>query len=163
MAEFIRYNNWANQLVLTACQALSDEQLNASIPGAYGTVRGTLEHIFRAEAGYVRSLTGDRPEPAFDWEDKPSLPELQIFAAQVGNALLETVERIPATKLIIGNWQGQEFRYTAMILYIQIVNHGIEHRTNITTLLNQWGQNPPDVAGWGYLIANQTRFDPEAN
>ncbi len=47
--EFILYNNWANRQVLQACQKLSEDQLAATIPGAYGTIRATLEHIIRGE------------------------------------------------------------------------------------------------------------------
>jgi uncharacterized damage-inducible protein DinB len=43
--EFILYNNWANGQVLQACQNLSEDQLAAMIPGAYGTICDTLEHI----------------------------------------------------------------------------------------------------------------------
>ena len=48
--EFILYNNWANEQVLLACQNLSEEQLAALIPGAYGTIHDTLGHIIRGEA-----------------------------------------------------------------------------------------------------------------
>jgi uncharacterized damage-inducible protein DinB len=44
-------------------------------------------------------------------------------------------------------------------VYIQIINHGVEHRTNITTMLNQGLQKPPGVDGWGYLEAYPNRFD----
>jgi uncharacterized damage-inducible protein DinB len=61
--ELIRYNNWANAQILAACQKLAADQLAAAAPGAYGTIRDTLEHIIRAEADYVGRLTGDRPQP----------------------------------------------------------------------------------------------------
>ncbi len=64
--EFILYNNWANQQVLLACQKLSEEQLAAVIPGAYGTIRDTLEHIIRSEGYYLSLLTGSRPQPLFN-------------------------------------------------------------------------------------------------
>ena len=54
--EFIRYNNWANQQVLQACQNLSEDQLERMIPGAYGTIRGTLEHIVQGETFYLGLL-----------------------------------------------------------------------------------------------------------
>ena len=34
LAEFIRYNSWANHQVLQACQNLSEDQLNTAAPGA---------------------------------------------------------------------------------------------------------------------------------
>jgi uncharacterized damage-inducible protein DinB len=67
MAEFIRYNNWANQQVLEACQKLTEDQLAATMPGAYGSIRDTLEHIIEGEAFYVGLLTGNRPQPPFRW------------------------------------------------------------------------------------------------
>jgi uncharacterized damage-inducible protein DinB len=72
ISEFIRYNNWVNQRVLESCQKLSEEQLATVMPGAYGTIRDTLEHIIRAEAGYARLLTGERPQPSFIWKNRPT-------------------------------------------------------------------------------------------
>jgi uncharacterized damage-inducible protein DinB len=57
LMEFILYNNWANQQVLEACQKLNENQLAATMPGAYGTLRATLEHIVEGEAYYVALLT----------------------------------------------------------------------------------------------------------
>ena len=48
LLEFIRYNTWANQQVLAACGSLSESQLDAPVPGAYGTVRDTFRHMLGA-------------------------------------------------------------------------------------------------------------------
>jgi uncharacterized damage-inducible protein DinB len=93
MTEFILYNNWANQQVLQACQNLSEEQLAAVIPGAYGTIRATLEHIIQGETFYVQLLAGSCPPPLFKWEDQPSLAEMTAYAAQVGTLLLDLAQR----------------------------------------------------------------------
>jgi uncharacterized damage-inducible protein DinB len=157
--EFIRYNNWANQQVLKACQSLSESQLATPMPGAYGTIRDTLEHIIRGEAGYVRLLRGIQPQPYFNWEDRPGLTEMTDFAAQVGKALIDAAQRISQTDPVEQEWQGKQVRYQARAVFIQIINHGIEHRTNITTVLNQGLQTPPDVDGWGYLWTHLDRFE----
>lgn len=159
ITEFIRYNNWANEQILEICAKLNDEQLNAPIPGGYGSIRDTLEHTIRAEAGYVMLLTGSRPQPAFKWEDKPGLTEMTAYAKQVGEAVIEAVSRIAPTDMVQQEWQGKTLHYRAMAVLIQIVNHGVEHRTNITTALNQIGQSLPGVDGWGYLWANPEQFD----
>jgi uncharacterized damage-inducible protein DinB len=159
--EFIRYNNWANRQVLAACQKLSEAELAAPIPGAYGTLRETLEHIIRAEASYVGRLTGKRPQPPFKWEDGPGLVEMTAFAAQVGDALEEMARRVPPEQFVYEEDEGEKFRYQALAIFIQIINHGVEHRTNITTVLNQAGQSPPEVDGWGYLWEHKDRFRME--
>ena len=157
--EFILYNNWANQQVLQACQKLSEAQLAALIPGAYGTIRDTLEHIIRGETHYLRLLTGTCPPPLFNWEARPGLADMTAYAAQVGAALVEMAQRTRPTDQVVEEFEGKQFHYQALAVFIQIINHGIEHRTNITTILNQGPQKPPDVDGWGYLNAHSDRFE----
>jgi hypothetical protein len=87
--------------VLQACQNLSEDQLAAMIPSAYGTIRDTLGHIIRAEAHYLRLLTGSCPQPLFKWEDRPSLAEMTAYAAQVGEALVDMAQRTLPTYQVV--------------------------------------------------------------
>lgn len=159
LVEFIRYNNWANAQVLAACQKLDAGQLAAAAPGAYGTIRDTLSHIIRAEADYIGRMSGDRPQPPFRWEDQPTVGELAAFANQVAAALLETVQRIPPAHMVHEEEDGLTIDYRARHLFMQAINHGIEHRTNITTILAGLGIATPEIDGWGYLFAHPDRFD----
>lgn len=161
LVEFIRYNNWANQQVLAACKNLSESQLTGMMPGAYGSIRDTLRHILRAEADYINRMTGTRPQPPFKWEDGPSVAEMAAFAAQVGEALMETVQRVRPTDPVYEEEDGQKIHYQARFLFIQLIDHGIEHRTNITTILNSRQQSPPEVDGWAYLSAHPDRFEAD--
>ena len=163
LVELMRYNNWANQTVLAACEGLDEALLARPIAGAYGSIRDTLAHIVRAESWYVSLLTGKRPPAPFDWKDGPGVAEIKAFALEVGEALMDAVQRV-APDMPVVEVDGEEtWRYPATVVYIQIINHGIEHRTNITTILNQEGLNPPHVAGWGYMEAHQARFEAEAD
>ena len=157
--ELICYNNWANQQVLEACQKLSEDQLAATMPGAYGAIRDTLEHIIRAEADYVGRLTGNHLQPGFKWKNQATLADLSAFADEVAGALLDTARRVPPTYLVHEEEDGNTLDYLALALFIQIINHGIEHRTNITTTLTSLGLSAPEVDGWGYLWSHQERFE----
>jgi len=159
LVELIRYNNWANAQVFAACQKLAADQLAAAAPGAYGTIRDTLEHIIRAEASYVGRLTSDRPQPSFRWEDQPALDDIFAFAGQVAGALLDAIQRIPPTHIVHEEEDGSTVDYQARALFIQVINHGIEHRTNITTILSGLGLPAPEVDGWGYLWSHPDRFE----
>jgi uncharacterized damage-inducible protein DinB len=159
LVELIRYNNWANAQVLAACQNLAADQLAAAAPGAYGTIRDTLGHILRAEADYVGRLTGHRPQPSFEWADQPALADVSLFAGQVAGALLDAVQRIPPTHIVHEEEDGNTLDYQARALFIQVVNHGVEHRTNITTILSSLGLPAPEIDGWGYLFSHPDRFD----
>lgn len=163
LAELIRYNNWANQQVLEACQELDEEQLAATMPGSYGAVRDTLEHIIRGEAFYVSLLTGRRPPPPFRWEDGPSIADMRAYAAEVGRALVEAIEQVRPADRVSEEDDGHQYHYQALAVFIQIINHGVEHRTNVTTILSAEGHTPPDVDGWGYLSAFPERFAYEVS
>ncbi|MEZ4571744.1 MAG: DinB family protein [Thermomicrobiales bacterium] len=40
-----RYNTWATRGIISACRNLTDEQLDATAVGAYGSIIDTLRHI----------------------------------------------------------------------------------------------------------------------
>jgi uncharacterized damage-inducible protein DinB len=161
LTELIRFNNWANQQLLAACQGLSESELDTTMPGAYGSIRQTLRHIIRAETYYVRRLTGKPPDPPpFQWDAKPSVAEIKAYAAQVGEALVDVANRVGLTDRVDDDDnEGKPVQYHALAVFIQIVEHGIEHRTNITTILNTGLAPAPDLQGWGYLDAHPERFD----
>jgi uncharacterized damage-inducible protein DinB len=159
LLELIRYNNWANAQVLAACQKLTPDQLAATAPGAYGTIHRTLGHIIHAEADYVGRITGERPQPPFRWEDGHAVADLSAFAVQVAVALLDAAQCIAPTHLVHEEEDGKFIDYQARHLFMQAINHGIEHRTNITTILSGLGLPTPEVDGWGYLFSHPDQFE----
>ncbi len=161
LLEFIQYNNWANQRLLRACEELDEAHLDLDCPGAYGTIRDILAHIIRGESWYLQLLTDTRPQPPFAWDAPPTLAQMRDYAAEVGAALAQAAQRIPVDAHIQEPDDGVVHHFRAMPLYIQLINHGIEHRTNITTVLNQQGLKPPGLDGWAYLNAAWDRFGLE--
>jgi uncharacterized damage-inducible protein DinB len=154
IVEFIRYNNWANTQIFAICQTLSADQLAAAAPGAYGTIRDTLRHLVHAEADYVARLNG-KP---FKWEDQPNLAGLAAVAGQAAAGLLEAVQRIPPTHMVHEEEGSLTLDYQARVLFMQAIEHGIEHRTNITTILNGLGIPSPELYLWGYMWTQQEEF-----
>jgi uncharacterized damage-inducible protein DinB len=159
LIELIRYNNWANAQILAVCQELTDEQLAATVPGTYGSIHETLGHMIYAEADYISRLTGESPQPPFRWQDGPSVAKIFAFSSQVAKALLDAVRRIPSTYIVHEEEDGNFIDYQARLLFIQTINHGIEHRTNVTTILSSLGLPAPEVDGWGYLMSHPEKFE----
>jgi uncharacterized damage-inducible protein DinB len=161
LVEFIRYNTWANLRLLEACETLSPEQLAASAPGTYGTIARTLEHLVDSEAFYYKLLTGQTLPPPFRWEDNPAVPAIRAYYDQVGQAFIEAAARANPAGVLHQKWQGGSAAYKALALLIPIVNHGVEHRTNVTTILTGLGATPPELDGWSYMWANRDRLGAE--
>jgi uncharacterized damage-inducible protein DinB len=158
LVELIRYNNWANAQVFAACLKLTPEQLSASVPGVYGSIRDTMEHIIRAEADYIGRLTGNGPRPSFSWKAQAPLADVVAFASTVAGALLDAIQRVPPDHNVHEEEDGNTIDYQARLLFIQAIDHGIEHRTNITTILSGLGQPALEVDGWGYLFSHPEQF-----
>ncbi|OFW64816.1 MAG: hypothetical protein A2135_07045 [Actinobacteria bacterium RBG_16_67_15] len=56
ITDLYRQNEWANLETLRICRGLSDEQLDSTAVGTYGSIRATLQHIVGAETGYAFRL-----------------------------------------------------------------------------------------------------------
>src|SRR5215510_10862732 len=97
LAAFFRYNLWATQALLDACEPLSDAQLDATADGVYGSVRAILIHLLSAEEGYAGHVSGQTPTPRLQESAPfPGFDELRRRADQSGQALLGVAERATA-------------------------------------------------------------------
>lgn len=158
MIELFQYNHWANQELLGICIRLSDEIITASIPGSYGSIRDTIAHILKAEISFLKRIHEVYPEADFNWEDNPSLFQMMTYEASLNKALLDTLQRVPAIQNVHEEGDGWTFDYQARLIFMSVVYHGIAHRTDITTVLNNKGINLPELDVWGYQSAYPERF-----
>lgn len=149
--DLFRHNTWANLKLLTACEALGEEPLNANIPGTYGSIRDTLRHIVRAEVSYVARVTGRLPgEPPKEGE-QPTIDALKHDAQWCGEQLLQMAQNASRSDIVRQTRQGQHLQYKLTGLLTQAINHSTEHRAQVATILTQQGVEPPDMSGWAYM------------
>jgi uncharacterized damage-inducible protein DinB len=158
MLEFFQYNHWANQELMGICSNLSAEIVTASMPGSYGSIQDTFAHILKAEISFLKRINGTYPEPGFQWEEEPNLSQLLAYETVLSEALLETLQRVPATRNVHEESNGWTFDYQARLIFMSVVYHGIAHRTDITTVLNGKGLSLPELDVWGYQAAYPERF-----
>jgi uncharacterized damage-inducible protein DinB len=94
LADFFKYNLWANLRLLDACAHLSDAQLDATTRGTFGSVRQTLIHIFAGEEGYVQRFTGKLPTLRLqELTTFAGFDELRRRAKMSGEALIAIAEQ----------------------------------------------------------------------
>jgi len=154
IADFFKYNLWANLQMLDACANLDDAQLDASSEGTFGSVRETLVHIIGAEEGYVHRFTGQRPEPALHEDDLfPGFDELRRRARHTGEGLIAIAEQFDAGQVLHLPYQGQIYDVPGILVLVQAINHGVDHRSQVATILSQQGVTPPELDGWSYYLA----------
>jgi uncharacterized damage-inducible protein DinB len=89
LADFFRYNLWANQTLLDCCEPLTETQLDATAAGVYGSARAILLHLFGSEETYAGRVGGPAPGPRLMESDAfPGFEELRRRAEQSGQALI---------------------------------------------------------------------------
>ena len=90
LTTLFRHNRWANVRILERCAGLTDEQLDATIAGTYGSIRDTLQHIVTAERS--GTFHGSAPvSPIVVPEDAPplTLAEMTESVRTSGSGLIE--------------------------------------------------------------------------
>lgn len=141
-----RYNTWATRELLTLSRELSQEQLDATAVGAYGSIIDTLRHIIWGDAWDCVRLTGEQPSWDYRAEDAPDLDELSRRVDELEDyweSFLETP--VDAERTFLIPWHDGGARdVPAGILLIGVLHHAIEHRSQICTILTAIGVEPPD-------------------
>jgi len=153
LADFFKQNLWANLRLLDACTNLSDEQLDATTRGTFGSVRETFMHLFAAEEHYVSLVTGQRSEPALSERDPfAGFDELRQRAHKTGEELIAIAEQGEEKRIIHLFYDEQDHEVPAIFVLIQAINHATDHRSQVAILLSQQGITLPGLDGWSYLV-----------
>lgn len=145
------HNLWANLRLLERCAGLTDEQLDATVLGTYGSIRDTLQHIVTAERSYLsRISTGQRYRRP---KDAPplSIAEMIESARTSGSGLIEWAARVPAQDSVQVDWDGTPRDVPKTIILTQAINHATEHREQIKVILTQLGIEPPELDSWSFF------------
>jgi uncharacterized damage-inducible protein DinB len=148
ITDLFRQNEWANHRLLEVCRKLTDEQLDTKAVGAYGTIRETLVHMLGAEQRYVARLDGPELEPrVHESLGFPGFDALALSATRAAEGMIEragvmlgvTVER---------EINAGRFEMDTEVVFVQMLNHSTEHRSQINTILTALGIQAPGLDGW---------------
>jgi uncharacterized damage-inducible protein DinB len=152
LVKLFEHNNWANQKIIEACYALSDEQLDTEPHSVTkGNIRETLSHLVTSQRGYLALLTLALAErPTFPLE----FSELRESARMSGEGLLALAEG--EQKPFEARLKTRDgFHTEPWVVMLQVINHATEHREQIKSMLSALGVTPPDIDGWDYGESTQ--------
>ena len=141
----------ANLLLLDRCSELTDEELDTSIPGTYGTIRDTLLHIVTAEQSYFSRISTGKPYPFPEERPQMKIGEMIETAQKTGSGLIEWATKVQAGDIVNLDWDGTPRDVPKTIILNQVINHATEHRSQIMTIMTQLGIDPPDLQSWAYF------------
>ena len=144
---------WANLRILAACQQLSADHFDATLPGTFGTIRTTLAHLVESEYGYLRLLGLPASLPTTGPVDQLTLDQLEVLLTQSGAQLVDLAQSGASAAAYAVTAHGTTWQVPLGFLLAQVVNHATEHRTNITTIMSSLGIDAPETSPWMYFLA----------
>jgi uncharacterized damage-inducible protein DinB len=150
LVQALRYNRWANLQLLDVCSKLSDEQLQLSSPGTYGTIASTWQHLLAAEQRYLRRLVGFEPQIS-ESDSFPGIDTLMRQAAESGDRLIGAAGKVAPDGTSAHQARGGVKHWVVMA---QAIHHGNDHRTHICTILGQNGISYGDLDVWAFGVMN---------
>jgi uncharacterized damage-inducible protein DinB len=147
LQDLVEYNYWARDRVLRAASALAPDVLTREVGGSFGSVLGTLVHIYSAEWVWHSRWTGVSPTaaiPADRFADLAALVEAwreveSHVRGFVGRLADEETTRQIDYRLLNGTPGRASFQHMLQ----HLVNHGTYHRGQFTTQLRLLGAAPP--------------------
>ena len=155
-----RHHAWASDRLFAACEGLPADQLEFVVQGTFGGLGATLRHLVEAEERYVRGLRGETaPGPdSAGGTDRPVPPEalapsvrvLRRRAAVSAGALIDLAGVMTPDAVVTASRRGKPATIRAITFFIQALDHGCEHRTQVRHVLTILGYDPPDIDGWTY-------------
>jgi uncharacterized damage-inducible protein DinB len=151
LTKLFAHNAWANLKLLNFCEGLSDEQLDATAVGGFGSIRDTLLHIVGAEVSYVERVNGKLPAKPLSRDEFPGFDVLKDAVRWSSDELLQLALSAREDTLVHERWERWRCEYTLASLIVQAINHATEHRAQIATIITQLGMEPPDMSGWNYI------------
>ncbi len=150
-ADFFKQNEWASLVLIEACRGLDDEQLDATVPGTYGSIRDTFHHIVSSEGSYAASL-GHEPSPRLHSEDPwPGFDALTEMVSAAAVALGSATDDDPDRTLRVGS--SSQYDVEATVVLIQAFHHSTDHRSQICTILTSLGFEPPEWSSWRWGLS----------
>ena len=117
LADCLRYNRWANLIVINACRGLTAEQLDTRAKHSSRSARDLLSHIVGSELTFVLRTNGRQNEGESRVVDTwPGFEVLREVAASSGEDLIAIAAGLDEDELVALAVPRQEVRVSKELL-----------------------------------------------
>ena len=148
--EAFAHHVWATLRLIDSCLELTPEQLEAAVPGTYGSILETMRHLVGGDTYYLAHLTGD-PAREID-SDGLGLGELRAEMEADERTWIELLAQDLDPDAVVKDVdeEGYERDATIGIRLAQAIHHGTDHRSQICTAFTTLGVEPPLIDVWAF-------------
>ena len=156
-----RHHLWANLQLLEVCRPLSDEKLQATVVGVYGTLGEIWQHLVSAERSYFSRISTGQPYRRPQDAAPLTFAEMAESLRYTGEGLIEWAPQVQATERVEVQWDNGPIQGLVQVpktvILTQAINHATEHRSQIMTILTSLDIQPPELDSWGYFEEQELR------
>ena len=154
LADCLRYDRWANLVLIDACRALTAAQLDARLTPSSRTVRELFSHLVGSELTFALRTKGRQHEGESRQVDTwPGFDVLREVAAGSGDELIRIAAALGDEELVALPFRGKSYEYPKGFFLLHAIEHGVEHRTEIKVTMAELGVKRPDLDAWPYSEA----------
>jgi uncharacterized damage-inducible protein DinB len=159
LRNFFAFERWANRTILESVAVLTPEEYARPIGGSFGSVQGTLFHIFGADWVWLERFHGRSPRAMPEGEDLTALEALarkwrEVEAGQDAFLAALTQERMEEPLSYVA-FSGDSFTRRLGDALLHLANHGTYHRGQVATLLRQLGRTAASTDYLRFLDAQE--------
>jgi uncharacterized damage-inducible protein DinB len=153
MDTLLAYDAWANRQLLAACRSLTQEQLERPLHMGLGSLADTLEHVIGSLFFFADRLNRLEPTARFDFQARRWTPEdleplLDRACHEFQKAVAQAQQRHTLADIL--SWTDTDVeavdpldQVTYAVAFVQMIDHGIHHRTQAMEMLRQLGVEAP--------------------
>jgi uncharacterized damage-inducible protein DinB len=146
VSKLLGYNRWANARMLEPVAAAPPDTWDRDVGGSFGSLHGTLTHLYGGEWIWLARARGDSPTALPSPEDVPTLDVLRtkwrVLEEEIAEFARGLTPAMLAQSVTYKNFVGAEWTYTLSDILFDLVNHSTYHRGQVATHLRQLGQTP---------------------
>ncbi len=144
---FVRFNFWANERLLEACQQLSADEFTQAVtpdPG-WGSLRGILVHTLDTEYGWRMNLQSDDSDVILNESDFPDVASLITRWEQEKASWADFLDSLTDESLNQGYGDNPAESAKVWQIIMHVVMHSIQHRAEAATFLTALGHSPGEL------------------
>lgn len=153
--QYAAYHLWANNLLFTTIQSLSEEQHHATVRSSFPSLYKTALHMLDAESIWWQRMKLqekiDRPSDTFSGTmlalGQQLLQQNRAWQDWVANANELALQH----EFIYYNSRKERFKQPVFQMLLHLFNHGTYHRGQLVTILRELGVEkipPTDFIVW---------------
>lgn len=151
------HHSWATLRLIDHCAGLPPDQLQATVPGTYGTIERTLIHLVAADQRYLLVMDGQTAGVRVDEDEDPPLADVRAAAVLQAARWAALVERAPELSIRRRAYdEDPESPHGEDLMFTQAIHHATEHRAHVCTILGALGLEVPGLSGWTYWHEERT-------